>query len=97
MTQKSMALDTELNQLKDMFSIDESKYICQICNTKYKTIGGIKRHLKNEHMWNFTVDESGKPSELDHIALYRASFMKCALLLRIQMTRIKWAMVIGLQ
>jgi hypothetical protein len=31
---------------------------------------------------NFTVDESGKPSELDHIALYRASFMKCALLLR---------------
>lgn len=82
MTQKSMALDTELNQLKDMFSIDESKYICQICNTKYKTIGGIKRHLKNEHMWNFTVDESGKPSELDHIALYRASFMKCALLLR---------------
>jgi hypothetical protein len=47
-----------------------------------KTIGGIKRHLKNEHMWNFTVDESGKPSELDHIALYRAFFMKCALLLR---------------
>ena len=82
LTQKSMALDTELNQLKDMFSIDESKYICQICNTKYKTIGGIKRHLKNEHMWHFTVDESGKPSELDHIALYRASLMKCALLLR---------------
>ena len=25
LTQKSMALDTELNQLKDMFSIDESK------------------------------------------------------------------------
>jgi hypothetical protein len=47
-----------------------------------KTIGGIKRHLKNEHMWNFTVNELGKPSELDHIALYRASFMKCALLLR---------------
>lgn len=42
LTQKSMALDTELNQLKDMFSIDESKYICQICNKKNKTIGGIK-------------------------------------------------------
>ena len=49
---------------------------------KNKTIGGIKRHLKNEHMWNFTVNEPGKPSELDHIALYRASFMKCTLLLR---------------
>jgi hypothetical protein len=36
LTQKSMALDTELNQLKDMFSIDESKYICQICNKNKK-------------------------------------------------------------
>jgi len=77
-----LTLDGELNQIKAMFDQEQKKYICDDCNKKYKTLNGMKKHLKNMHEWNFDDDDTSTTSKYDHIALYRASFMKCALLLR---------------
>ncbi|XP_063415748.1 uncharacterized protein LOC134697415 [Mytilus trossulus] len=60
---------------------DLQKYACEVCNKQYKTKGGIKKHLKLQHQWDFD-NEQETPSKNDHIALYRDSFMKCSLLLR---------------
>lgn len=82
-SQRTSALDEQTNQIKRMFNNQENKYICEVCTKKYKTPGGLKRHLKKDHDWDLEIGEPGtSKSEYDHIALYRASFMKCALLLR---------------
>ena len=65
-----------------MYDSVQKKYVCVECNKKYKTIGGIRRHLKTQHEWAFAEEDGFGKSTTDHIALYRASFMKCALLLR---------------
>jgi len=71
-----------MRQIEGMFDRQQQKYICEVCNKKYKTKGGIKRHLKKQHQWDFVDDNAESSSSMDHIALYRASFMKCSLLLR---------------
>lgn len=83
MTEETANLDFDVNRIKEMFDDLEQKYICNECKRKYKTTGGLKRHLKTEHEWEFASDtNSDDKSKYDHIALYRASFMKCALFLR---------------
>lgn len=57
------------------------KYACTCL--KYKTPGIFKRHLIEEHNWIIDVlMQDQLQSKTDLIALYRASFMKKALLLR---------------
>ena len=52
-----------------------------INSTKQKE--GLKKHLKNQHQWDLADDNTETcTSTKDHIALYRSSYMKCALLLR---------------
>lgn len=68
--------------MKDLFDSDEMKYMCPNCNKQYKTSGGIKRHLKKVHEFTFETEDQLPTSGKDHVAIYRASFMKCALLLR---------------
>lgn len=80
--EKTCALDAEANQMKDPFDSDEMKYMCPNCNKQYKTSGGIKRHLKKVHEFSFDTEDQLPTSGKDHVAIYRASFMKCALLLR---------------
>ncbi|OWF42987.1 hypothetical protein KP79_PYT23899 [Mizuhopecten yessoensis] len=79
--EKSSALDTQMTQINDMFNNEQKRYVCEVCDRKYKTIIGIKTHLKKEHDWAIENDDTNSPMQ-DHIAVYRASFMKCALLLR---------------
>lgn len=80
-TDQTNELDEEINQIKTMFHQNLQKYVCQECGKKYKTVNGIKKHMRKEHEWVFHSDQTNT-SQFDHMALYRASFMKCALLLR---------------
>lgn len=80
--EKTCALDTEANQMKDLFDSDEMKYLCPNCNKQYKTSGGIKRPLKKVHEFSFDSEDQLPTSGKNHVAIYRASLMKCALLLR---------------
>ncbi|XP_033745062.1 uncharacterized protein LOC117330719 [Pecten maximus] len=74
-------LNVQNDALKDMFDHVGNRYECVECNKIFKKVGFLKRHLSREHEWTFGVDRQDGHSP-DHIALYRASFMKCALLLR---------------
>lgn len=66
-----------------MYDQETSKYKCEACNKMYKTKGGLKRHLTTQHQWEvINLADTDDTMKKDHIALYRASFMKCALLLR---------------
>lgn len=56
--------------------------MCPNCNKQYKTSGSIKRHLKKVHEFSFDTEDQLPTSGKDHVAIYRASFRKCALLLR---------------
>ncbi|VDI74704.1 Hypothetical predicted protein [Mytilus galloprovincialis] len=78
---RTSALDTQIRQIEAMHHNQLQKFVCEVCNKQYKTKGGIKKHLKIQHQWDFD-NEQETPSKNDHIALYRASFMKCSLLLR---------------
>lgn len=78
----TQALDAQLNHINSMYDNQEKKFICQPCNKKYKTLTGIKKHLQKEHGMADLGDLEDPSSKLDHVALYHASFMKCALLLR---------------
>lgn len=71
-----------MRQIQNMYVNQRNEYVCELCGKKYKTKGGITRHLKKEHNWDIPDNTIESSSSLDHIALYRASFMKCALLLR---------------
>lgn len=80
---QTSALDTQMRQIEAMYDQQQHKYKCEVCNKPYKTKGGIKKHLKNQHQWDLADDNTETcTSTKDHIALYRSSFMKCALLLR---------------
>lgn len=77
----SEELDLE-EQIKDMFDAGEGKYSCVECRRPYKTRGHLKNHLVKEHEWQLYQQNQDAGENLDRVALYRASFMKCALLLR---------------
>ncbi|XP_069105154.1 uncharacterized protein [Argopecten irradians] len=81
---RSQDLDLQELQIKEMFDAAEGKYHCKYCDKTYKMCGHLKNHLKKEHDWQDLREdrENEKSTKIDHIALYRASFMKCALLLR---------------
>lgn len=78
---KAQALDAQVNHINSMYDNHVKKFICQPCNRKYQTLTCMKKHLQKEH----GMADLGKPddssSKLDHVAIYHASFMKCALLL----------------
>lgn len=78
-------MDTKEKLMTEMFDNTSHQYICT-CQKKYKTKGHFKRHLQKEHNWLFVVpvdsSDASSSSKYDHIATYRASFMKMALLLR---------------
>lgn len=65
-----------------MFDAGEGKYSCVECRRPYKTRGHLKNHLVKEHEWQLYQQNQDAGENLDRVALYRASFMKCALLLR---------------
>ena len=74
-------VDNLNHQKEEMYDSVQQKYMCKEYGRSYKTDGWLRKHLVNEHNWEFggeNIDES----KHDHIALYRSSFMKCALILR---------------
>lgn len=75
-------LDMQEQQIKDMFDADEGKYSRVKCRRAYKKRGHLKNHLVREHEWQLYQQNHEARENLDRVALYRASFMKCALLLR---------------
>jgi hypothetical protein len=83
MSAQAAELDDKEEMMAEMYNSDSKQYVCT-CDKKYKTKGHFKRHLQNEHNWTFnvTVDETPTASKQDHIAIWRSSFMKLALLLR---------------
>lgn len=58
------------------------RFLCGVCDRQYETTNGLKRHLENQHQWNITENTGVNLPQHDHFAVYSASFMKCALLLR---------------
>ncbi|XP_056006637.1 uncharacterized protein LOC125680237 [Ostrea edulis] len=78
----SEKLDMQEQQIKDMFDATEGLYHCVDCRRPYKKQGHLKNHLKKEHDWEFHHQDQEAGEDHDRVALYRASFMKCALLLR---------------
>ena len=76
-------IDRQRDRLEEMFDVDRAAYVCT-CGKNYKTPGWLKQHLIKTHQWTFAANTQDKPEpeQLDHIAIYRSSFMKCALLLR---------------
>ncbi|XP_021373030.1 uncharacterized protein LOC110463019 isoform X2 [Mizuhopecten yessoensis] len=78
---QTLELEAQNDAIKELFVAAEQRYQCRECSKNFKKVGFLKRHLIREHEWTFGVDRQNADSP-DHIALYRASFMKCALLLR---------------
>ncbi|XP_061185837.1 uncharacterized protein LOC133193939 [Saccostrea echinata] len=80
--EKVQELDVQSQQIKDMFDHRLQKYICVSCEKQYKKVGHLKRHLKEKHLWDFTETETEEEEKPYRISLYRASLMKCLLLLK---------------
>lgn len=77
-----MKLDQNLALIQEIHDPLTKNYTCTWLK-EYKTLGFFKRHLIKEHNWIFDVPEQDQSqSKTDLIALYRASFMKNALMLR---------------
>lgn len=68
--------------INGMFDEHQKKFICQSCEKKYKTFLGIKKHLQKEHGLANLEECEQEDTKVDYVAIYHASFMKCALLLR---------------
>ncbi|XP_062572276.1 uncharacterized protein LOC134234243 [Saccostrea cucullata] len=81
MTQASAERDTQDILIKNMFDPMLKQYECT-CRKKYKTLGYFKRHLEKEHNWQFPTETVHDTQNTDKIAVWRASFMKTALILR---------------
>ncbi|XP_062577634.1 uncharacterized protein LOC134239465 [Saccostrea cucullata] len=81
MTQASAERDTQDILIKNMFDPMLKQYECT-CRKKYKTLGYFKRHLEKEHNWQFPTETVHDTQHTDKIAVWRASFMKTALILR---------------
>lgn len=61
---------------------DLQKYICVSWGNQYETVGHLRRHLKDKHLWDFIENDTEEDKKPDRIALYRASLIKCLLLLK---------------
>ncbi|XP_056015210.1 uncharacterized protein LOC125675873 [Ostrea edulis] len=81
LSEKVQELDVKSQQIRDMFDYELQKYICISCGKEYKKVGHLKRHLKEKHLWDFSENDAGEEKP-DRIGLYRASLMKCLLLLK---------------
>jgi hypothetical protein len=81
MIQMALEISHLENQLQEMYNLSTARYECS-CGKQYKGVGHLKNHLKNIHGWNFTSKKLSDDLDTDYVALWRASFMKCALLLR---------------
>lgn len=81
---EAAAMDTQKRQIEAMFDNRQQRNVCEVCDRQYKTANGLQRHLRDQHWWNITENTGlNIPQEdCDHIAVYPASFMKCAFLLR---------------
>lgn len=81
---EAAAMDTQKRQIEAMFDNRQQCCVCEVCDRQYKTANGLQRHLRDQHRWNITENTgvSIPQGDCDHIAVYYASFMKCALLLR---------------
>ena len=55
---QTSALDTQMRQIEAMYDQQQHKYKCEVCNKPYKTKGGIKKHLKNQHQWDLADDNT---------------------------------------
>lgn len=91
---KAQALDAQVNHINSMYDNHLNKFICQPCNKKYKTLNGMKKHLQKEHGMADLEEADDSASKFDHVAIYHASFMKCAPYYAIQMMLTKWGMAI---
>lgn len=80
--ERVQALDVQSQQIRDMLDPDLQKYICVSCGNHYKTVGHLRRHLKDKHLWDFIENDTEEDKKPDRIAIYRASLMKCLLLLK---------------
>lgn len=79
---EAATLDTQQRQIEAMYDNQQQRFLCEVCGRPYKTANGLQRHLENQHQWNITANTGVNLPQHDHIAVYSASFMKCALLLR---------------
>lgn len=79
--EQASEVDILNHQMEEMFDSIQKNYRCTDCGKSYKTDGWFKKHLVKEHNWDFSIEEA-EDSKPDHIAVYRSSFMKCALILR---------------
>ena len=79
---RSSELDLQAQQIKAMYDHIQQQFTCIHYNKQFKTTGYFKKHLTREHGWQQVHDNILHDGNADNIALYRASFMKCALLLR---------------
>lgn len=68
-------------EIQDMFNETENRFLCARCGKAYKKRGHFEQHLLKKHNWQ-PYQEQIHAGEADRVAQYRASFMKCALLLR---------------
>lgn len=82
MSEKVRELDLKNQQIQDMFDHALQKYVCLSCENRYKKVGHLKRHLKEKHAWDFGSNDMEGEEKPDCIDLYRASLMKCLLLLK---------------
>lgn len=80
--ERVQALDVQSQQIRDMLDPDLQKYICVSCGNQYKTVGHLRRHLKDKHLWDFIKNDTEEDKKPHRIAIYRASLMKCLLLLK---------------
>ena len=74
--QRVREVDNLNHQIEEMYDSVQQKYMCKERGRSYKTDGWLRKHLVNEHNWEFggeNIDES-KP---DHIALYRSFYEVC--------------------
>lgn len=85
MTDQVSEMDDQELLLAEMYDSRINQYSCT-CNKTYKTKGHFKRHLEKEHEWDFALNQdttnSAMHSKVDHVAVWRVSFMKHSFLLR---------------
>lgn len=85
MTDQVSEMDDQELLLAEMYDSRINRYSCT-CNKTYKTKGHFKRHLEKEHEWDFALNQdttnSAMHSKVDHVAVWRVSFMKLSFLLK---------------
>lgn len=80
--ERVQAQDVQSQQIRDMLDHELQKYVCVSCGNQYKKVGHLRRHLKDKHLWDFIENDTEEDKKPDRIAIYRASLMKCPLLLK---------------